>query len=96
MDDEGVDDDEPVLWVYRNNGCVWALFAVYNDGIVEPLEIFGSRTEMYRDASRRFPVKIDLRPSELGCESSDEERAAIAVFATAYDTLVKLGRSRMV
>ena len=80
-----LDDDDPILIVYRTNGIMWAAFAQYRDGTEEPSDIFGNAREMLRDADRRFRVKIEFRPQELGCESGDEELAAIRQIVALFD-----------
>lgn len=89
------DNETPVLTIYRTNGLMWAAFSLYVDGTEEPSDIFANDDDMLRHAGGALPHRIEYRPQELGCEVSDDERAAVRRLAAAYDAQNQRNRTRL-
>ena len=89
------DNERPVLTIYRTNGLMWAAFALYEDGVEEPYDIFASEELMLAHAQGMLPNRIEYRPQELGCEANDEELAVIPRLAAVYDARIARNQQRL-
>ena len=90
-----MENELPVLTIYRTNGLIWAAFALYEDGVEEPCDIFACEELMLADAQGTLPNRIEYRPQELGCEASDEELAVIPRLAAVYDARIAQNQQRL-